>query len=320
MSGRAASVFPSWKDRMARKLRFVPKECLVEVTCRTIQGRFLLRPSKRLNALILGVIGRAQRLTGMKICAFVFMSNHCHLLLEPTDAHQLARFMRYLNSNVAREAGRLHHWREKLWGRRYYDILVSHEPEAQIARLRYVLEQGVKENLVASPLHWPGAHSTFYLARGEPLRGTWIDRTAQYRAQLRGEPTRDDLFASSESIELSPLPCWEELSAAERQTLVRHLVREIVDEHTERRAGRPVLGRDEILAQNPHDRPAQSKRSPGPRFHAASRSVRRTLERAYVLFRLAYRQAAEDLRAGRGPVRFPPGSFPGPGPFVPLRI
>ncbi len=39
---------------MARKLRFVPKECLVEITCRTIQGRFLLWPSKRLDALILG--------------------------------------------------------------------------------------------------------------------------------------------------------------------------------------------------------------------------------------------------------------------------
>lgn len=30
---------------MPRKLRFIPEECLVEVTCRTIQGRFLLRPS-----------------------------------------------------------------------------------------------------------------------------------------------------------------------------------------------------------------------------------------------------------------------------------
>ncbi len=305
---------------MARKLRFVPEESLVEVTCRAIQRRFLLRPSKRLNELIVGVVGRAQRLTGMKICAFVYLSNHCHLLLQPTDAQQLASFMRYLNSNVAREAGRLHHWREKLWGRRYYDILVSHEPEAQIARLRYVLEQGVKENLVASPLHWPGAHSTFHLTRGEPLRGTWIDRTAQYRAQLRGKPTREDLFASSESVELAPLPCWEELSATERQTLARRLVREIVDEHTERRAGQPVLGRAEILAQDPHDRPAQSKRSPGPRFHAASRSARRALEWAYVLFRLAYRQAADDLRAGRRPARFPPGSFPGPRRFVPLKI
>ena len=79
----------------------------------------------------------------MKICAFIYLSNHCHLLLRPKDAEQLSSFMRYLNSNIAREVGRLHAWREKLWGRRYYDITVSHEPEAQISRLRYLLEQGV---------------------------------------------------------------------------------------------------------------------------------------------------------------------------------
>ena len=99
---------------MPRKLRFVPEECLVEVTCRTIHGRFLLRPSNRVNEVVLGVLGRAQRLTGMKICAFIYLSNHCHLLLRPTDAGQLSSFMRYLNSNIAREVGRLHAWREKL--------------------------------------------------------------------------------------------------------------------------------------------------------------------------------------------------------------
>ena len=304
---------------MPRKLRFVPEEHLVEVTCRTFQSRFLLRPSRRLNEIVLGVLGRAQRLTGIRICAFIYLSNHCHLLLRPTDAEQLASFMRYLNSNIAREIGRLHAWREKLWGRRYYDIPVSDEPEAQIGRLRYILEQGVKEGLVAAPLHWPGAHSTAHLVGGRPLRGVWIDRTAQYRARLKNEPTPDELFSSLETIELSPLPCWEKLSEFKRQTLVRRLVRDIVTDHRTRRAGRSVMGRQKILQQDPHDRPAHSKHSPGPRFHAISRSVRRTLEWSYMLFRLAHRKAAEDLEAGRGQASFPPGSFPGPGRFVPLR-
>ena len=102
---------------MPRPLRFIPENCLVGVTSRTIHGRFLLRPSKRLTEIILGTLGRAQRLTGMRICAFVYLSNHCHLLLRPTDAQQLSDFMRYVNSKIAREAGRLHDWREKLWGR-----------------------------------------------------------------------------------------------------------------------------------------------------------------------------------------------------------
>ena len=144
---------------MGRPMRFLPPECpLVEVTCRTLQGRLLLSPSRQLNSLVRGVLARAARLNAMRVCAFVFLSNHYLLLLRPRDASQLAAFMNYLNGNLVKEAGRLHRWREKFWGRRYRAIPVSFEPEAQIARLKYLLEQGTKDNLVARPQDWPGAH------------------------------------------------------------------------------------------------------------------------------------------------------------------
>ncbi len=60
-----------------RPLRHVPREkCLFEVTVRTVQARFLLRPSVALNEIILGVLGRAQRLHEVEICSFAFASNH----------------------------------------------------------------------------------------------------------------------------------------------------------------------------------------------------------------------------------------------------
>ncbi len=40
---------------MARIPRWVPPNSLVEISCRCIQGRFLLRPSKALNAIFVGV-------------------------------------------------------------------------------------------------------------------------------------------------------------------------------------------------------------------------------------------------------------------------
>jgi putative transposase len=83
---------------MSRRLRFVPEGgSLVEVTCRTVQSRHLLRPSREVNEIIAGVLGRAQRLYDIRICAFVFLSSHYHLLLDVRDAHQLSNFMRYLN-------------------------------------------------------------------------------------------------------------------------------------------------------------------------------------------------------------------------------
>jgi hypothetical protein len=42
----------------------------------------------------------------------------------------IAGFMAYLNSNLAREVGRLNHWKEKIWGRRYQSIPVSSEQAA----------------------------------------------------------------------------------------------------------------------------------------------------------------------------------------------
>jgi REP element-mobilizing transposase RayT len=91
---------------VARPLRYLPPDCpLVEVTCRTIQGRMLLRPSRELTRRIVGVLARAAARHEVGVCSFNYLSNHCHLLLRPISATELAAFMTYLNSNIAREAG-----------------------------------------------------------------------------------------------------------------------------------------------------------------------------------------------------------------------
>jgi hypothetical protein len=93
---------------MPRSLRHVPAPgTLVEVTTRTVHGRLLLKPTPPINQAILGVLGRAQRLYGMVVHLVVVLSNHYHLLVAPTDAKQLAEFMGFVNSNIAREVGRL---------------------------------------------------------------------------------------------------------------------------------------------------------------------------------------------------------------------
>ena len=78
---------------MARKIRFTPDGgALYEVTCRTVHSRFLLRPGPLLNEIIVGALGRAQRLYPLEICAFFFASNHFHLLVRAEDSERLARF------------------------------------------------------------------------------------------------------------------------------------------------------------------------------------------------------------------------------------
>jgi hypothetical protein len=54
-------------------------------------------------------------------------------------------------------------------------------------------------------------------------------------------------------------------------------VRAAVDEGRHHRAGRLVLGRRAILAQNPHDEPVTHDRSPAPAVHAATKAIPRRL-------------------------------------------
>jgi REP element-mobilizing transposase RayT len=308
---------------VGRDIRHIPQgQGLVEVTDRCFQSRFLLRPSPALNAVFVGALARSSKRNDVGIVDYSVLSNHFHLLVLCHEPWRLADFMRDLKSKVAKEVQRLHDWTGTVFPHRYHAVPISDEPEAQVARLRYVLEQGVKEGLVTSPRHWPGAHGTQALLSGRPAAGRWIDRTAQFRASERGEEAGEREFTTDEELILVPLPCWRHLDPAERHREVAAMVRDIEDQAGERAkaTGRSVLGRRAILSQQPHSAPAVENRSPAPRFHAASKRVRQELLRTYYAFLDAYRTAADALRAGRfDQACFPPGSIPPRLAAVPLR-
>ncbi len=284
-------------------------------TSRTLHGRFLLRPGPELNELLLGVLGRAQRLYQMEIYACAFLSNHFHLLIRTKAPEQLAGFMRYFKGKLGKEIGRLYGWREKVWGRRYRPIQVSDEIEAQVARLRYILSQACKEGLVASPLDWPGVNSAQALIQGTDLTGLWFDRTKEFYARRRGENFAPAEFATQERVTFSPLPCWVDLTAGQIRAAVSEIVGEIEREAKKRISGGRPAGKERILRQHPHERPARTTRSPAPRFHAATQRARRSMRTTYSLFLAAYRRATDSLAIGRGPVSFPEGCFPPRLPF-----
>ncbi len=289
---------------------------MVEVTVRTIHGRLLLRPGRALNDLVLGVVGRAQRKYGMRVHDLAVLSNHAHALLSPDSPQQLAAFMDYLAGNLAREIGKLHDWREKFWARRYRSIVVSDEEEAQVSRLAYLLGNGVKEGLVARPQDWPGVHCAAALRSGVDLEGTWFDRTAEYEARRRGENRCPADFAQRELVVFTQLPCWAALDAAAYRERIGALLNGIIESGRRERAGRPVLGKNAVLRQDPHERPLHSDRSPAPAVHAATKEIRIMLRVAYWQFVAAFREAAHRLRRGDRLVCFPPGAFPPPLPCL----
>ncbi len=284
----------------------------MEVTNRTVQRRFLLKPSRRLREITLGALGRAQRRYGVEIHAFVFLSNHYHLLVSVDDIQQLARFVGYFESKLAKEVGRLTGWRDRIWARRYQSIPVSQEEVAQVGRLAYILAHGVKEHLVAHPSDWPGANSSRALLEGKRLVGVWHNRTAEYTARQMGKPFRPADYVSHETVDLTVLPCWE----GEAESVLRDRMRDIVAAVVKKAKVDPERMRKVLRGLNPTDRPQPEERRSAPWFHCASRAARRQLAYSYSVFSSAYRDAAEALRRGELTAPFPDGCFPPPRRFV----
>lgn len=301
---------------MARKLRYVKEGHLVEVSNRTIQGLQLMKPEPEFVSIIIGVLGRAQALYGVLVHAFVFLSNHFHMLLTAKDAERLSSFMCYIDGNIGKETGRRSGWGDRFWARRYHSMVISDEPDAQVARLKYLLSNGCKEGLVARPQDWKGASSTPALLSGEmTLEGCWFDRTKEYRAKKAG---RDEIHSNVETVQLSPLPCWADLEPEDARRCVKELVDEVEKEtakmHVEN--GTKPLGMDKVLLQHSHKSPENPSRSPAPYFYAVTKKALIAMKDGYRLFLEKYRCAAERLKAGDLGADFPEGCFPPPRPFV----
>ena len=64
-----------------------------EITTRTTQGHFLIKPTRRCRDLVLGVLGRAQSLLEFELYGYAYLSNHGSLLVGVESAHQLSKLI-----------------------------------------------------------------------------------------------------------------------------------------------------------------------------------------------------------------------------------
>jgi len=302
---------------MSRKPRCIPPLALVEITARTIGGRYFLRPSDKVNEIIGGILARYARIHEMPIVFWVVPSNHHHGLLIPRDADHLAAFMRDVQSQIAKEIGLEIEWDQRFWGRRYDAIPVADEEESQVERLAYLCSQSVKENLCETVAEWPGIHAAQNIASGEPIQGVWRDRTLEGR-QSRGQvKPNSSLFLHEEELVLTKLPCWSELSDEEYRERVGEIVQRVEQEAAGKRRleGKSCLGIQKILNQDPLASPKKPAKSPRPWFHAVSKKAREVMYESFKAFLDAYRLASAGFLEGKEDVVFPDGCFPPARPF-----
>jgi len=315
---------------MSRYPRYVPQGgALVEVTYRTVQGRYLLRPNQSVNDTVVGALARAlTHRPAIGLVGIVVLSNHLHLLLTVKSQEHLSKVMERFASACAYELNQLQGWSGSLFSSRYRSICVTHEPAAQIQRLGYLLSNAVKEHLVAKVKHWPGIHFGKTLLEGrEYLVGKWIDRTKKSRLEARaqskrakaeGRRVRRKDYTSTLTIKLEKLPCWQHLPDRDYRKRVQEIIRRVErDAELERELSRvEVVGAAAICLRDPQTRPNEVESSPAPLVHAASKRERLAWRGAFSWFLEQYRDASERLRSGDRNAFFPEGCFPPGLPFV----
>ncbi len=245
-------------------------------------------------------------------------------------ADQLADFMEFLNGNLARESGRPLEWHGSFWADRFHLIPISPEPEALVERLRYVLSNTVKENLVARVSDWKGLHCAEALIDGKPMSGMWYDRAIEYETNRQAERkaarnrsaverVERGAFMTPYDLKLAPLPCWKDLPPAKIRKKIARMIAEIEADAAKLREdlGTEVVGMEKIHKQNSLDRPTRSNRSPKPPCHAASKTMRERFRAAYRAFVAMFQEASLKLKFGRvTQAIFPKGSFPPSLPFI----
>ena len=289
---------------MSHPLRQHMPNVVYECTTRTIQGRYLMRPSVQLRRRMIGILCAAHELYPMvQLYAFAVLSNHWEFLASCECAEEFSLYVGYVNSNFARECGRAHGWTGPFWSRRVR-IIPCLDDAATIDRLRYCIAQGVKEGLVDSPLEWPGATAVPALVGDMTLVGERIDRHAMRRARAaahRRGAHRDEVheatYTCETTLRLAPLPAFRRFDAATLRCRHVELLADVVAMATVERQGCPSLGLHAILSQDPHAAPANFIPTPAPLCHTSSAPIRRAFLRLRSAFTAAYRSVADAIAA-----------------------
>jgi REP element-mobilizing transposase RayT len=287
------------------------------VSSKTLRDEFFLHPTPSVNGIIRGVLAKGlQNWPAIGLHAYVFMSNHFHLILRG-DALSIPGFVGFLKREISRRIGALKNLPGTIWHHRYTATALPSR-RSQLRCLRYVLAHGAKEGLVESPQDWPGVHCLRQMLLVDDGRAKWFNRGAWsksvFQAKARGKtlPAKAE-FMDSLRIVLSPMPFWRRGNRIATRDKVQKLMSGIIETGIGQLAQRTIQ-RSIRMVPKPFDKNSKRKSFGRPIVAWASRGepeVKAYLHR-YWEFQIAYRKAASSLAQNVDSVPWPIGAWIAP--------
>ena len=128
------------------------------LTRRCSERRFFLRPDDKTSRIFLYCLAEAAKRFGIRVLAWVAMSNHYHAVVEDPEG-SLPRFLGHFHKLSARSLNaRWGRW-ENLWASEQAGAVRLVERGDVLDKVVYTLANPVASHLVERGLDWPGASS-----------------------------------------------------------------------------------------------------------------------------------------------------------------
>ena len=150
---------------MPENRKYFPHNAAVFCTARTEVGLPFVA-SILMNLILWGIIARAKEQFAVKVCHFIFMANHFHMLLVVDNPEDLSRFIGYVKAESAHAVNRLLGRRQRTIWKDGYDSPILLSAHDAIKCIRYIYANPSKANLVTTIADYPGVSSWGMFIKG----------------------------------------------------------------------------------------------------------------------------------------------------------
>ena len=305
------------------RLRRVREGTLYLLTKKTNDDRFLLLPDDTVDLVLLYLLILKLRKYGLRLHAFVVMSNHIHLVVTDVRGN-LPKFMREFLSESGKAIKVALGTTCRIWSPDRYSAVELLDRDAAIRAIAYCQTNPTKAGLTL-PEEWPGLSSAVHkfggtLTAKKPTFYFGANRPNSVSCRLSPLPDTIGHFnnpKSDEKAKSKPRSAEAERRAdrekcARLQATIEKRVGESVErilrERKER--GKPdLVGRDEVLATPRTRRGNHPFRGVNPRFATKDPELMKQAKADHKAFCVQHSEAKESYIAGNQNVLFPHGTY-----------
>ena len=227
---------------MPRNRKYYPHNAVLFCTSRTEEGLPFVA-SLVMNFILWGILARAKEKYNVRVCHFLFMANHFHMLLVVDDPAEVSRFIGYVKGESAHAVNRLLGRAQKTIWQDGYDSPVVLTAYDAMRYIRYLYLNPARADLEEHIQRYPGVSSWEMFSKGRSHRiCKRLNRDSLFKLpspalgvneQRRMASSFENLPGSEHTFELEPdawMECFPELEHQSVEETNAELVKSIEEE------------------------------------------------------------------------------------------